>query len=105
MPAWKTLPKDVQYLSRLNGVHLDDGREFERDAVRVVSAIHMMTSPHGATRAGFEMHFRSAEIDYKCRRCGYESSIEKLEWQRDGERPPTKCPQCAGRGYQEGAST
>ena len=50
---------------------------------------------------GFSVSHWSSDIEYKCRRCGYEAWIHKLEWFRDGERPPTKCPQCGGKGLSE----
>ena len=96
MPSDVDLPEKMQKLSRLNAAPLDLGRDFNRDTKKIVQVIRDM-----ATKVGFSMSQWSSEIEYKCRRCGYQGWIHKLEWFRDGERPPSKCPQCGGRGYSE----
>jgi DNA-directed RNA polymerase subunit RPC12/RpoP len=96
MPSWEELPEEIRHLSRPNAAPLDIGRDFDRDTDKILLVIGEM-----AKMVAFSMSYGSSDIGYRCRRCGYEAWIHKLEWQRDDERPPAKCPRCGGKGYSE----
>jgi len=40
----------------------------------------------------------TADVEYECRRCAAKGWIEKVEWFRDGDRPPSKCQRCGYTG-------
>jgi hypothetical protein len=102
-------------LSGLHAKQLSPGEDFHHHVAKIVSAVRKL-SVSGADRRfwdeiaskhvrhtppakGFDITFFSADVQYQCRTCGFTHWIEKLEWFRDGERPPAKCPQCGADGH------
>src|SRR5262249_7084687 len=96
MPSSEEMPENIRSLARRNAAPLDIGRHFDRDAEKILFVMRDM-----AGKVGFTVSHWSSDIEYRCRRCGYQGWIEKLGWFRDHERPPTRCPQCGGKGYAE----
>jgi len=96
MPAPDDLPEEIRDLAYLNAPPLDIGRDFDRDVEKILTVLQNM-----AARVGFTVTYCTSDIEYKCRRCGYQAWIHKLEWFGYGERPPSTCPKCGGMGYGE----
>ena len=117
MPAPADLPEDVRRLSTLSAATLSTGKDFHHHAGEIIDAVRRLsveggerrfwpdaaaaTSGPRAAAEGFTVSFFSRDIQYQCRSCGFTHWIDKLEWARDGERPPEQCPQCGGQGYRE----
>lgn len=114
MPAAADLPEDVRAISNLNAAPLDAGRDFHQHADKIISAIGAIVAQvaegdsqsmnaltplavsHQVAGKWFDEFTGggTAEVEYKCKSCGFTGWIEKPNWFRDDERPPSQCPKC-----------
>ena len=114
MPEADKLPAGLRSVCRINAAPLDAGKDFHYLADQICSAVEDITARVAALRTEGEsaqtplaVSARAAndwfsaftgggtvDVEYQCKKCGYHGFIDKREWFRDGERPPTRCPKC-----------
>ena len=113
MPQSDILPAELRKICTLNAAPLDVGRDFHQHADRICSAVEDIEARVKGRASGADVPTPfalsaevmaqwftantgggTADVEFQCRKCGFTGWIEKVEWFRDGERPPHQCPQC-----------